>query len=112
MRCKFESPGLRALCCSKAALLKKFGEKTAVLIQRRLVWLDAARSLADVSTEPPLRRRLEDGGRQLVFSVCALDAGRIYFVPEWSSTEPANENDLACIEAIKIVQVGGNQFDG
>lgn len=78
MHLSFSDDNLRALCNTHSLLRAKFGD-LAKVVELRLLALASARVLGEVTTRPPDRRRLEPGIGPYAASVCARDAGRIYF---------------------------------
>ena len=78
MHLSFENDELRDLCNSGARLAKRFG-RHADVVQRRLLALLNAPRLGDITVKPPDRRRIELAYGPKAFSVCAREAGRIYF---------------------------------
>jgi hypothetical protein len=78
MYLSFSNDGLRALCNTRALLRARFGD-FAMIVERRLLTLANARVLGEVTARPPDRRRLEPDMGPNAASVCARDAGRIYF---------------------------------
>lgn len=78
MQLSFENNELRELCNSRARLTKRFGPH-AKMVERRLLALLNAPRLGDITIKPPDRRRIEPAYGPKAFSVCAREAGRIYF---------------------------------
>lgn len=94
----FRDKTLQTLCNSREALLDRFGDNAAI-VERRLLILDRAKILDEVTTQPPDRRRQEKKMGLRAYSVCARGAGRIYF-------EAHNEADPESIEAVEITFIG------
>lgn len=78
MQLSFREDELRELCNTQALLRARFGE-CGVIVARRLLTLSSARVLGEITVRPPDRRRLEPRLGPCAASVCARDAGRIYF---------------------------------
>lgn len=102
MRIQFVDQGLRDLCCSHDALRAKYDDY-ATVIQRRLLVLSSAEMLAQVTTDPPDRRRREKAMGSRTFSVCARAAGRIYF----EALSESDDDDFNGATLIKIISIGG-----
>jgi len=103
MHLSFENNELRELCNSNARLAKRFGPHASV-VQRRLLALFNAPRLGDVTVKPPDRRRIEPAYGPKAFSVCAREAGRIYFKAGRSVRGDANNLDEA--DFIEIFAIG------
>ena len=104
MRFKFKDEALQSLCSSQKELRQKFGLETSLTVQKRLLWLQAAPSLADITENLPISRRIEDRGPPPIYSICARDAGRIIF--EAMGTNVTCDSDLSAIDEIMIIAFG------
>jgi hypothetical protein len=98
----FSDDDLRTLCNTRALLQARFGE-WGMLVERRLLALASASSLGEVTARPPDRRRLEPSLGPYMASVCAQDAGRIYFKACGTNV---GQRPLDDIEHIEIVAIG------
>lgn len=78
MDLSFCNDELRRLCNARTLLKARFGE-SGLIVERRLLTLADARTLREVTTRSPDRRRPEPKLGRFIASVCARDAGRIYF---------------------------------
>jgi hypothetical protein len=103
MHLTFESDELRALCGSNALLTRRFGPH-GILVRRRILVLWNAQRLGDVTVRPPDRRRLEPGFGPRALSVCARDAGRIYFRALRIAGNPAAT--LEDVDSVEIFAIG------
>lgn len=101
MQLTFETDELRALCGSDALLVRRFGPH-AIIVRRRILVLWNAPCLGDVTMSPPDRRRLEPAFGPRALSVCARDAGRIYFRALKSGGATALED----VDRIEIFAIG------
>ncbi len=102
MYLSFEREVLRDLCNSTALLTRRYGPSVRI-VQRRLLTLWNAPKLRDVAISPPDRRRLEPSYGPRAFSVCARDAGRIYFkVCSYGKVVADNIEDADSIEIFAI----------
>jgi plasmid maintenance system killer protein len=94
----FRDKELEALCNSHESLAEEFGEYADV-VARRLIVLDRARRLGDITTLPPDRRRQEKTMGNRHYSVCARAAGRVYF-------EAESEAEVEEIDTVEITMIG------
>jgi hypothetical protein len=103
MHLTFETDALRALCNSRELLAARFGRHSLV-VERRLLALWNAPTLRDVTMQPPDRRRIEPAYGPRAMSVCAREAGRIYFHAR--RRDSGARSDLDDAEAIEIFAIG------
>lgn len=103
MNVSFTDDEMRKLCNTRSLLRARFGD-CAEVVERRLLTLADARVLREVTIRPPDRRRREPTLGPLAASVCARDAGRIYF--KACSFEVANEADFDDVDHIEIFALG------
>lgn len=81
MKVLFKTKKLQKQCSEEREMIKAFGQKMSAKIQRRLMELRAADSLADISHLPPARcHELEN--RRGVFSVDLEYPYRLLFISE------------------------------
>ncbi len=99
----FSTEELRKLFSTRAMLRDRFGE-LGLVIERRILTLAYAKAVGDVTTRAPDRRRHEPAFGRLAASVCAKDAGRIYF----KATQPVDDEKLSLDEVnqIEIFSIG------
>ena len=103
MRIGFELPCLKLLCNSQERLHQAFGAELAIIAQRLLWSLDAASSVADLSSLPPLFCRRIDDGDPPTYSVGSKGKIQILFHPDQGES-----NYLALkINKIRIIKIGG-----
>lgn len=100
MQLTFETDELRELCGSHSLLMRRFGPQ-ATIVRRRILVLWNATRLGDVTTRAPDRRRLEPAFGPRALSVCAKDAGRIYF----RAMRPVG-TALEDVDSIEIFAIG------
>ncbi len=93
---------LRKLCNTRALLKARFGE-SGLIVERRLLTLADAKMLQEVTTRSPDRRRLEPTRGRFVASVCARDAGRIYF--RACGLEEGDERQFETIAHVEIFAI-------
>jgi hypothetical protein len=103
MDVSFATDELQELCSTAALLTRRFGAD-GLIVRRRLLVLRNAPRLRDVTTTPPDRRRLEPAHGPHAVSVCAKDAGRIYFRAGTRGRDPAS--GLEDAQAIEIFAIG------
>lgn len=103
MYLSFADDDLRMLCNSGALLRRRFGERAA-LVELRLTALSNAKVLGDITMRPPDRRRTEPDIGPAAASVCARDAGRIYFQALGLSSGDAS--DWEQVDQIEIFAIG------
>ncbi len=102
----FKNRGLEKLINSEKALIKKYGPLIARLVMRRMVVLDAAPTLADVSHKPPTRRHQLSGKRKNQYAVDLVHPKRLVFRPCQSQiAEKSKDTSLRCITTIEILGV-------
>jgi hypothetical protein len=99
MELSFSNEELRKLCSTHALLRARFGDSSLV-VERRLLTLADARAVGDVTTRAPDRRRSEPAFGRLAASVCAKDAGRIYF-----KAAQAADNDEVNLEEVSHIEI-------
>ncbi|MBF0317118.1 MAG: killer suppression protein [Nitrospirae bacterium] len=92
---------------SHAEMVKVFGERNAVFIERRMQVLRAASSLAEVPHTPPERRHELTGKMKGFFAVDAKHPKRIVFTPYHNPIPKKDDGgiDLERITSIEIVDV-------
>ncbi len=78
MKLGFKTEELCALCNTRVLLAERFGEFSPI-VERRLLTLALASKLGEVTVSAPDRRRIEPTLDPRAVSVCAREAGRIYF---------------------------------
>ena len=76
----FEDQKLNELCCNQRNLQKKYGQKQAKKITRRLAELSGAKTLEDMRFAPGNCHELK-GNRQGQLAVELSDGYRLVFVP-------------------------------
>jgi len=101
MQIGFATNELCQLCNSSRRLIKSLGIETGERVMDLLHFLDAAPTLADLSTSPPILRKKRKGFRPAHYSVGREGDGQVLLVPK----TPAS--DLAKVESVSIISVGG-----
>ena len=81
MHLGFKDQRLGALCNSDKRLRQIFGDELAEHVQDILMCLDAAPTLADISSAPPLLRRCIYDGDPPVYAVGPTGRGQLMFTP-------------------------------
>lgn len=103
MQVGFESPSVGALCNSGRDLIKALGDEAAENVKDLLYFLDAAPTLADLSTSPPvLRKKLAEKSLPS-FSVGRSGKGQVLFKPRGFRVGQS----LRDIKSINVISVGG-----
>lgn len=98
---------LQKLIEKENELQKAFGAKRARLVMRRITFLQAAASLADVPVSKPLRRHELTGKRKGEYAVDVDEKLRIVFVPDHDPVPllPDGGIDTGKVTAIQIIAV-------
>ena len=102
----FRSGKLKDACNDIRACRKRFGERTAKVLRRRLDELRAANVLADMRTLPAARCHELTGGRSGQLAVDLDHPRRLIFEP--ASPPPHREDgglDWARVTAIVVIEV-------
>lgn len=99
------------LCNSSKNLQKKYGEKCAKGIMKKLQFLSDAESLNDVSPLPPhMRHELQgkDRGKIAIDALNRSDPNRIVFEPNYAEPPRLEDGgyDLKAIKSICIIFIG------
>jgi hypothetical protein len=106
MELSFSNEDLRKLCSTRALLRSRFGE-LGLVVERRLLTLADAKVLGDVTKRAPDRQRPELVFGRLAASVCAKDAGRIYFrAAQAANDDEVNLEEVTHIEIFSIERRG------
>jgi hypothetical protein len=103
MQVGFESPSVGALCNNGMELTKALGDEAAESVKDLLYFLDAAPTLADLSTSPPVLRDQVTEKSPPSFSVGRAGKGQVLFKPRAFQTG----QKLHDIESINVISVGG-----
>lgn len=103
MQLGFEDNSLRTLCNSEKRLRQTFGNKLAICVQRLLWVLDAAPTLADISSSPPISRRFISDGDPPIYAVGPQGPGQILLAP----MEPYEAEDR--IDRVTIYDIEGRK---
>ncbi|WP_088347287.1 MULTISPECIES: hypothetical protein [Rhodomicrobium] len=107
MHLSFRDDDLRTLCNTQALLRAHFGECGAI-VERRLLTLSQAKVLGEITARPPDRRRLEPRLGPCAASVCARDAGRIYF--NACDLDGRDQRPFEEVDHIEIFAIGRNSL--
>lgn len=103
MRFGFSDQRLRELCNSQSRLFAKFGRERAQEVIRTLWSLDAAPTLNDLSTSPPISRRAINGMNPPMYSAGSINQAKIFFLPDPQEIPKR----LSDVKAITITRIGG-----
>jgi len=103
----FKNKKTQRVLNSSAELTKKYGAINARIIQRRMVFLQAAPTLADVPHRRPERRHQLEGKRQNEYAVDVEHPFRIVFKPGHNPIPKTRDGgvDLTRVTAIEILGV-------
>jgi proteic killer suppression protein len=107
MDISFKTSAIQKLCSKNAVAQKKLGPKMARKLQRRMMELKAAETLADISHLPPARCHELKGNRKGQLSVDLEHPYRLLFIPA-DNPVPAKENgglDWAQVTEIEIIRI-------
>ena len=107
MEIVFSNSKLQKACNSQKECIRKYGLENARKIMQRLAELQAAETLADISTLPPPRCHELTGEREGEFAVDVKQPHRIVFVPNHDPT-PLNEEggiDRNKVTKIRILEI-------
>ena len=107
MDISFKNKKIQKVFNSDAKLTKEFGAKNARIIQRRMMFLQAAPTLADVPHRKPERRHQLEGKRKDQFAVDVLHPFRLVFKPGHNPIPRSRDGgiDLTQVTAIEILNV-------
>jgi len=103
----FKTKKLQKLCSRAVLAVKEFGPKSARKLQQRLMELQAAESLEDVSKLPPARCHELKGNRKGQIAVSLEGPYRLVFIPA-SHPIPRKEDgglDWRRITEIEIIVI-------
>jgi plasmid maintenance system killer protein len=103
----FRTSKLQKLCSKEREMLKQLGRVMANKLQQRLMELNAAESLADVSHLPPPRCHELTGNRSGQFSVDLEQPYRLLFIPADDPVPLKGDGgiDLAQVREIEIIEI-------
>jgi toxin HigB-1 len=105
---KFSNQKTANLFNSKNELIKKYGDRNAQIIMRRLNEFSSVDNLGQISHTPPPRRHHLIGQRQGQYAVDLKHPFRLVFVPviNENTTDDSNVNiDFAQVTSITILEV-------
>ncbi len=107
MDISFKNNKLQKVFNSSAELTKKYGARNARIIQRRMAFLRAAPTLAEVPHRPPERRHQLEGRRKGEFAVDIEHPFRIVFKPGHNPVPKTKDGgiDLTQVTAIEILSI-------
>jgi proteic killer suppression protein len=103
----FKTSAIQKLCSKDAVAQKKLGPKMARNLQRRMMELKAAESLADISHLPPARCHELKGNRKGQLSVDLEHPFRLLFIPA-NNPVPIGEDgglDRTQVTEIEIIEI-------
>ncbi len=103
----FKTSAIQKLCSKDAVAQKKLGPKMARNLQRRMMELKAAESLADISHLPPARCHELKGNRKGQLSVDLEQPHRLLFIPA-NNPVPIGEDgglDRTQVTEIEIIEI-------
>ncbi len=103
----FKTRRLQKICSHAGEAINKLGPKMASKLQQRLMELNAASCLADVSKLPPQRCHQLSGNRKGQLSVDLEQPYRLLFIP---ANDPVPETtdgglDWAMVTEIEIIEI-------
>ena len=107
MDISFKNKKMQKVFNTGTELTKKYGAKNARIIQRRMVLLRAAPTLADVPHRRPERRHQLEGRRKGEFAVDIEQPFRIVFRPGHNPVPKTKDEgiDIMRVTAIEILSI-------
>jgi len=103
----FKSKKLQKICSKHKAALKELGQNRGKKLMQRMLELNAAIALSDISHLPPARLHELTGNRKGQFSVDLEYPYRLLFIPN-DETIPIKKDgglDKANIHKIKVIEI-------
>ena len=107
MDIQFKTAKLQKICSQNAVAIKKLGPKMARKLQQRMMELQAAETLSDISRLPPARCHELKGDRKGQLSVGLEHPYRLIFIPV-NNPIPEKESgglDWTQVTKIKIIEI-------
>jgi proteic killer suppression protein len=107
MLISFKTKKLQKTCSQQREMQKQLGPAMARKLQQRLMELQAADTLADISHLPPPRCHELGGNRTGQFSVDLVHPYRLLFIPA-ENPVPTREDggvDLNLVVAVQIIEI-------
>lgn len=98
----FKTKKLQKICCKSIEAQKNLGPKMATKLQQRLMELQAAICLADISRVPPPRCHPLFGDRDGQLSVDLVHPHRLLFIP---ANNPVVELDDGGLDWSKVTEI-------
>jgi len=103
----FKTRKLQKLCSKKILATREFGTKSARKLQQRLMELQAAETLEDISKLPPVRCHELRGNRKGQLAVNLAEGFRLVFIPT-KNPVPTKESgglDWRQVTEIEIIAI-------
>jgi proteic killer suppression protein len=107
MDISFKTKKLQKLCSKRAETIKKLGPKRGLKLQQRMMELQAAGTLRDISRVPPARCHELTNNRQGQLSVDLDQPYRLLFIPA-NDPIPVREEgglDWSEVTEIEIIEI-------
>lgn len=98
----FKTKKLHNICSNQKEMIKKYGLRMAVKLQQRLMELQAAGNLSEISKVPPPRCHELIGDRSNQFSVDLKHPYRLIFI---SANDPVPELAVGGLDWKKVTEV-------
>ncbi|MBW2648167.1 MAG: killer suppression protein [Deltaproteobacteria bacterium] len=107
MKIYFKTKKLKKVCSSQKEMLKTCGSKRARKLQQRLMELQAAETLEQISYLPPLRCHELSGDMASWFSVDLDHPYRLLFIPVSNPVPKIEEGgiDRSKVTEIEIIEI-------
>lgn len=107
MKVSVRTTKLQKLLSKHRELVKKYGEKRARLIERRIVYLREASNLHNVPPTKPLRCHELSGQRKGEFAVNVDEQFRIVFIPDYDPVPRLSDGGIErkAVTEIVIIEV-------
>lgn len=103
----FRSRVLQKTCSKEGEAVKRLGAKMAGKVMQRMMELQAAETLADLSRLPPARCHELTGDRKGVFSVDLDHPYRLLFVPDHDPVPTQQDGgiDRRAVKRIEVIEI-------
>lgn len=103
----FRSPTLQKTCSKEGEAVKRLGPRMARKVMQRMMELQAADTLADLSRLPPARCHELTGDRKGVFSVDLEHPYRLLVVPDHDPVPVLDDGgiDRRAVTRIEVIEI-------
>ena len=105
MEIEFKTAKLKKICESYDLARRKWGEKRARVIIKRLNEIQSADCIADLNHAPPTRCHLLEPHKRGIYAVDVDHPFRLLFQAISESGEPVGNIDASQVKCVKILEV-------